>query len=72
MNRVILDIFFLKNDFEIGVKMQTIKKGQLIMDLDFKWGGDPSIILAVRTPVGANLPIQVRQFHESCNYAVAM
>lgn len=45
-----------------GIKMQMIKQGQLIMDLDFKWGGDPSIILAVRTPVGANLPIQLKNF----------
>ena len=43
----------------LGIKIQTIEKGQVIMDLDFKWGGDPSIILAVKTPVGANLPIQV-------------
>eukprot|EP00250_Pteridium_aquilinum_P001477 c11666_g1_i1 orf=308-1747(-) len=43
-----------------GIKIQTIQKGQLIMDLDFKWGGDPSIILALQTPVGANLPIQLK------------
>lgn len=43
-----------------GIRIQTIKSGQLIMDLDFKWGGDPSIILAVQTPVGANLPIQLK------------
>lgn len=43
-----------------GIKIQTIQKGQLIMDLDFKWGGDPSIILAVQTLVGANLPIQLK------------
>lgn len=43
-----------------GIRIQTIQKGQLIMDLDFKWGGDPSIILAVQTPVGAKLPIQLK------------
>ncbi|MCO5608671.1 hypothetical protein L7F22_062885 [Adiantum nelumboides] len=43
-----------------GVKIQTLQEGQLIMDLDFKWGGDPSIILAVQTPVGANLPVQLK------------
>ncbi|MCO5548086.1 hypothetical protein L7F22_001543 [Adiantum nelumboides] len=43
-----------------GVKIQTLQAGQLIMDLDFKWGGDPSIILAVQTPVGANLPVQLK------------
>ncbi|KAI5084727.1 hypothetical protein GOP47_0000896 [Adiantum capillus-veneris] len=43
-----------------GIRLQTNQLGQLIMDLDFKWGGDPSIILAVQTPVGANLPIQLK------------
>ncbi|KAH7292613.1 hypothetical protein KP509_29G077600 [Ceratopteris richardii] len=43
-----------------GVKLQTLEEGQLIMDLDFKWGGDPSIILAVQSVVGATLPIQLK------------
>ncbi|MCO5603767.1 hypothetical protein L7F22_057919 [Adiantum nelumboides] len=43
-----------------GIKLQSIQSGQLIMDLDFKWGGDPNIILAVQTPVGAKLPIQLK------------
>lgn len=43
-----------------GIRIHTIQTGQLIMDLDFKWGGDPSIILALQTPVGANLPIQLK------------
>ena len=32
------------------------------MDIDFKWGGDPSIILAVEALV-ASLPIQVKYLH---------
>ena len=29
------------------------------MDLDFKWGGNPSVIIAVETIVGAKFPVQV-------------
>nr|CAB3496485.1 unnamed protein product [Digitaria exilis] len=34
-------------------------KGQITMDMDFRWGGDPNIILAVETLV-APLPIQFK------------
>jgi hypothetical protein len=36
-----------------------MNKGQLIMDLDFKWGaGDPRIVLALGTSIiGAGVPI---------------
>ncbi|KAM0869102.1 hypothetical protein ACQ4PT_040893 [Festuca glaucescens] len=40
-----------------GIRVQSFKKGQITMDIDFKWGGDPNIILAVETLV-ASLPIQ--------------
>jgi len=30
------------------------------MDIDFRWGGDPSIILAVEAALVASIPIQVR------------
>ena len=29
------------------------------MDIDFKWGGDPSIILGVEAALIASIPIQV-------------
>ncbi|KAJ3678462.1 hypothetical protein LUZ60_002265 [Juncus effusus] len=42
-----------------GIKVQSLTKGQIIMDIDFRWGGDPSIILAVDALV-ASLPIQLK------------
>jgi hypothetical protein len=41
-----------------GIRIQNLQPGQIIMDIDFRWGGDPSIILAVDARV-ASLPIQV-------------
>ncbi|TVU39434.1 hypothetical protein EJB05_12853 [Eragrostis curvula] len=40
-----------------GIRIQNLQPGQIIMDIDFRWGGDPSIILAVDAMV-ASLPIQ--------------
>ncbi|CAH9098107.1 unnamed protein product [Cuscuta epithymum] len=42
-----------------GIRVQSLKKGQIIMDIDFRWGGDPSIILAVEALV-ASIPIQLK------------
>ncbi|CAD6210444.1 unnamed protein product [Miscanthus lutarioriparius] len=42
-----------------GIRIQSFKKGQITMDMDFRWGGDPNIILAVETLV-ASLPIQFK------------
>ncbi|KAL6648448.1 hypothetical protein ACP70R_012672 [Stipagrostis hirtigluma subsp. patula] len=42
-----------------GIRIQSFKKGQITMDVDFRWGGDPNIILAVETLV-ASLPIQFK------------
>ncbi|VAI07678.1 unnamed protein product [Triticum turgidum subsp. durum] len=42
-----------------GIRVQSFQKGQITMDIDFKWGGDPNIILAVETLV-ASLPIQFK------------
>lgn len=39
--------------------MQSLKKGQITMDIDFRWGGDPSIILGVEAAMVASIPIQV-------------
>jgi hypothetical protein len=41
-----------------GIRVQNLKKGQIIMDIDFRWGGDPNIVLAVEALV-ASIPIQV-------------
>ncbi|ONK55897.1 uncharacterized protein A4U43_C10F2080 [Asparagus officinalis] len=42
-----------------GIRVQSLKEGQIIMDIDLRWGGDPNIILAVDTLV-ASLPIQLK------------
>ncbi|KAF3796731.1 Synaptotagmin-5 [Nymphaea thermarum] len=42
-----------------GIRVQSLKKGQITMDLDFRWGGDPNITLAVDAVV-ASLPIQLK------------
>ncbi|XXG74802.1 hypothetical protein AAC387_Pa07g3426 [Persea americana] len=42
-----------------GIRVQSLKKGQITMDIDFRWGGDPNIILAVDALV-ASLPIQLK------------
>ncbi|XP_015689834.2 calcium-dependent lipid-binding protein-like [Oryza brachyantha] len=42
-----------------GIRIQSLKRGQITMDMDFRWGGDPNIILAVDTLV-ASLPIQFK------------
>jgi len=42
-----------------GIRIQNLQPGQIIMDIDFRWGGDPSIILAVDAVV-ASLPIQLK------------
>lgn len=44
--------------FYEGIRIQNLQPGQITMDIDFRWGGDPSIILAVDALV-ASLPIQV-------------
>ncbi|XP_074556937.1 calcium-dependent lipid-binding protein-like [Curcuma longa] len=42
-----------------GIRVQSLKRSQIIMDIDFRWGGDLSIILAVEALV-ASLPIQLK------------
>ncbi|XAR54111.1 hypothetical protein NMG60_11029120 [Bertholletia excelsa] len=41
-----------------GIRVQSLKKGQITMDIDFRWGGDPSIILGVEAAMVASIPIQ--------------
>lgn len=42
-----------------GIRVQNLKEGQITMDIDLRWGGDPSIILAVEAALVASIPIQV-------------
>lgn len=41
-----------------GIRVQSLKKGQIIMDIDLRWGGDPNIVIEVDALV-ASIPIQV-------------
>ncbi|CAL0328124.1 unnamed protein product [Lupinus luteus] len=43
-----------------GIRVQSLKKGQITMDMDFRWGGDPNIILAVEAALVASIPIQFK------------
>ncbi|KAK8630401.1 hypothetical protein V6N13_079197 [Hibiscus sabdariffa] len=43
-----------------GIRVQNLKKGQITMDIDLRWGGDPSIILAVEAALVASIPIQLK------------
>lgn len=61
---IILLIYFsiyscLITKINAGIRVQSLKKGQIIMDIDFRWGGDPSIILGVEAALVASIPIQV-------------
>ncbi|XP_065864828.1 calcium-dependent lipid-binding protein [Euphorbia lathyris] len=42
-----------------GIRVQSLKKGQITMDIDFRWCGDPSIVLGVEAAV-VNIPIQLK------------
>ncbi|KAK7340146.1 hypothetical protein VNO77_20840 [Canavalia gladiata] len=43
-----------------GIRVQSLKQGQVIMDIDFRWGGDPNIVLAVEAALVASIPIQLK------------
>ncbi|KAF8413075.1 hypothetical protein HHK36_001051 [Tetracentron sinense] len=43
-----------------GIRIQSFKKDQITMDIDFRWGGDPSIILGVEAALVASIPIQLK------------
>ena len=58
--------FVLYVVISVGIRIQNLQPGQIIMDIDFRWGGDPSIILAVDAVV-ASLPIQVSSFWSSAH-----
>ncbi|KAG6432389.1 hypothetical protein SASPL_103965 [Salvia splendens] len=44
----------------VGIRVQSLKEGQITMDIDLRWGGDPSIILAVEAALVASIPIQLK------------
>lgn len=43
-----------------GIRVQSLKEGQITMDIDFRWGGDPSIILGIEAAMVASIPIQLK------------
>ncbi|KAK9758020.1 hypothetical protein RND81_01G201200 [Saponaria officinalis] len=43
-----------------GIRVQSLEKGQIIMDIDLRWGGDPNIILGVEAAAVASIPIQLK------------
>ncbi|KAF5453347.1 hypothetical protein F2P56_028255 [Juglans regia] len=43
-----------------GIRVQSLKEGQITMDIDFRWGGDPSIILGAEAALVASIPIQLK------------
>lgn len=43
-----------------GIRVQSFKEGQITMDVDLRWGGDPNIVLGVAALV-ASIPIQVNR-----------
>eukprot|EP00850_Spirogloea_muscicola_P024087 SM000437S15696 [mRNA] locus=s437:30223:32473:- [translate_table: standard] len=45
---------------QIGGVRLTTKEGLVTMDVDFKWGGNPSIVLAIRTLALAALRVQLK------------
>ncbi|KAL2477780.1 Calcium-dependent lipid-binding (CaLB domain) family protein [Forsythia ovata] len=43
-----------------GIRVQSLKKGQITMDIDLRWGGNPNIILAIEAALVASIPIQLK------------
>ncbi|XP_051143925.1 calcium-dependent lipid-binding protein-like isoform X2 [Andrographis paniculata] len=43
-----------------GVRVQCLKEGQITMDIDLRWGGNPSIVLAVEAAHFACIPVQLK------------
>lgn len=43
-----------------GVKVVETDEEEIILEVDLKWGGNPSIILGMTTIVGLPLQVQVR------------
>ncbi|KAL1219195.1 Calcium-dependent lipid-binding protein [Cardamine amara subsp. amara] len=43
-----------------GIRVQSFKEGQITMDVDLRWGGDPNIVLGVTAALVASIPIQLK------------
>ncbi|XP_060213274.1 calcium-dependent lipid-binding protein-like [Lycium barbarum] len=43
-----------------GIRVQKLKKDQITMDIDLRWGGDPNIVLGVEAAMVASVPIQLK------------
>jgi hypothetical protein len=54
-------ILFMMMDLDCsaGIRVQSLRKSQIIMDMEFRWGGDASIILGINPVIGPKLPVQV-------------
>ncbi|KAE8672550.1 Detected protein of confused Function [Hibiscus syriacus] len=56
-----------------GINLQiflgSVKKCQVTMDIDFRWGGDPNIVIEVDTPA-ASIPIQLKDFQFFSNVRI--
>ena len=44
---------------DLGIWLVDGEPGEIIMELEMQWDGNPSIILDIKTLVGVALPIQV-------------
>lgn len=36
-------------NISVGIRVQSLKKGQITMDIDFRWGGDANIGLVAES-----------------------
>ncbi|KAB5527009.1 hypothetical protein DKX38_020856 [Salix brachista] len=43
-----------------GIRVQSLKQGEVTMDIDLRWCGDPSIILGIEAALVASIPIQLK------------
>ncbi|KAJ6679535.1 CALCIUM-DEPENDENT LIPID-BINDING (CALB DOMAIN) FAMILY PROTEIN [Salix purpurea] len=43
-----------------GIRVQSLKQGEVTMDVDLRWCGDPSIILGIEAGLVASIPIQLK------------
>ncbi|KAL9385560.1 hypothetical protein Peur_022570 [Populus x canadensis] len=43
-----------------GIRVQSLKQGEVTMDIDLRWCGNPSIILGVEAALVASIPIQLK------------
>ncbi|KAL3617414.1 hypothetical protein CASFOL_037735 [Castilleja foliolosa] len=43
-----------------GTRVQSLKEGEITMDIDLRWGGDPNIVLAVQAAHVASIPFQLK------------